>query len=318
VPAERRRLACAVESRRRTEPLHGTASRVTRWLLVEQPGPWGREALTESHLDSLVARTLASQSRRHSARVLLVRHPAWRSADTRTVYLARSGPERGWIEELGFTEPRQLLRLNLGVLGAVEAPGLGRPGPATVHLVCTNGRHDQCCANFGRPVVRALDGAGTPDVWESSHVGGDRFAANVVCLPSGVYFGRVPPDAAATLLADFSQGLLDLDLFRGRSCYPPLVQAAEVFARREVGERRLDAVRVEGVVAHGPDRAEVLVRLDGVGLLEVEVERRPGPEEHLTCSAGGVSRPWTYHLVGLRRPGEPLPDRAGTRRAGAG
>ena len=53
-------------------------------------------------------------------------------------------------------------------------------------LVCTNGRHDPCCATFGRPLARVLrEGAQRDDVWECSHIGGDRFAANIVILPEG-------------------------------------------------------------------------------------------------------------------------------------
>ena len=68
-------------------------------------------------------------------------------------------------------------------------------------LVCTNGRHDQCCANRGRPLVRALRETRWADqLWECSHIGGDRFAANVVVLPDSIYFGRVEPESAVPLL----------------------------------------------------------------------------------------------------------------------
>lgn len=296
---ERRPIPCAVESRDRRESLHGTASRVRRWLLVEQPGPWGRDALTESRLDPVVARTIASHSRRHGVRVLLIRRPAWRSAeDGRKVYLARSDPERSWIEELDLDGENELLHLDLAVLARSEPPGVGTAGPA-LHLVCTNGRHDQCCANFGRPVVRALDDFGVPDVWESSHVGGDRFAANLVYLPWGLYFGRVGPDEAPQLLADLAMGLLDLDRFRGRSCFPPLVQAAEYFVRRELGERRFGALELVRASADTDEDMAVVFALPEGGQVEAHVRRVRGAVQHLTCSGGGLSRPWSYELVDL-------------------
>ena len=62
--------------------------------------------------------------------------------------------------------------------------GAGRTRP--IILVCTHGVHDACCAIRGRPVAAAL-AARWPDlVWECSHVGGDRFAPNVVLLPDGL------------------------------------------------------------------------------------------------------------------------------------
>ena len=87
-------------------------------------------------------------------------------------------------------------------------------------LVCTNGRHDQCCANLGRPLVRALrDSSWADRVWECSHIGGDRFAANLVVLPDSLYFGRVDPASAPELLGALDQGRINLSLFRGRTSF---------------------------------------------------------------------------------------------------
>ena len=114
------------------------------------------------------------------------------------MFLAHSRAERWWLEQVDVdpADPKALVRLDLGALAFPEPPGIGVPGPPSLHLVCTNGRHDPCCADFGRPVMRALTDAGAPDAWECSHVGGDRFAANIVCLPEGIYYGRVEPERA--------------------------------------------------------------------------------------------------------------------------
>jgi hypothetical protein len=295
------RFRCAVASRAAAEPIHGTASRVRRWLVVEQPGPWGREALTESRLDAEIGLTLRSAGRRLGVRALLVRRPGWRSAPDgpRRVYLAHTGARSSWIEQVDIDDPHQLVELDLAALSSPEPPGIGRPGPPSVHLVCTNGRHDACCADFGRPVIRALDEADAPEVWESSHVGGDRFAANVVCLPLGVYFGRVEPEEAASLVEGFGRGLLDLDRYRGRSCFPPLVQSAELFARRELGERRLDGLVLDGSQRLGDDRLDAIFTVADGRRARVRVAREAGDETHLTCTAAAPARPWRYLLEDL-------------------
>jgi hypothetical protein len=297
---DRHRGPCAAESRRRGEPLLGTASRVRRWLIIEQPGPWGRDALVDSRLELPVAQTLRSHSRRHDVRVVLVRRPGWRADTARRVYFVRTDPDRTWIEQLDVEDPTALPRLDLAALEAAEPPGVGLPGPPALHLVCTNGRHDPCCADFGRPVVRALDAAGTPEVWESSHVGGDRFAANLVCFPAGLYFGRVEPDEAPGLVDDLADGMLHLDRYRGRCSLPPLLQAAEIFARRELDERRLDGLRLTSSTPRGPNESTVTVAHGRGTRLEVTVAREPGPLEHLSCWNRGESRPWTYRLRSLR------------------
>jgi Sucrase/ferredoxin-like len=304
--AEPLALRCATESAARHEPLLATASRVQRWLVVEQPGAWGREALTASRLDRAVAAALADSARRHRVRVLLARRAGFRirrGDGVRRVFLAHSGTERAWIERLDLPDdrPDALLGIDLGAVAFPDPPGLGEPGPPSLHLVCANGRHDPCCADLGRPVIRALIEAGAPDVWEASHVGGDRFAANIVCLPDGVYYGRVQPAAAPALLADHRAGVLDLACYRGRSCYPPLVQAAEWFARRELGERRRDGIGVLSAEHHPDDTVAVLVQQRDGATLEVVVRREPSAPAQLTCHVMREARTWAYRLVALSR-----------------
>lgn len=290
---------CAAASADRREALEGTASRVQRWLLVEQPGPWGSDALHESGLDPGVAAGLAVAARRTGVRVVLLRAAGWSGAPARGVFLVNTGPAGGWIERLDVNDPAELLALDLSVVARPEAPGVGRPGPPAIHMVCTNGRHDQCCAELGRPVIRALAEHGAPEVWECSHIGGDRFAANLVSLPTGVYFGRVPPERAAAMVDGLAAGLLDLDHYRGRSCYPPLVQAAEILARRELGERRLAALRPLGAGLQEGDSVTVLLAAEGGRRVAVTVSRVPASPARLTCSAASAAVPWAYRLHSL-------------------
>jgi hypothetical protein len=292
------RLRCAAVSVRRGEPLFATASRVRRWLVVEQPGPWGHRALLESRLDERVALSLQSHGKRHGVRVVLARRTGVRTAaERRRVHLAHTAPDGGWIERLDL-DLDELARLDLSVLRSATRPGLGEPGPAALTLVCTNGKHDPCCADLGRPVARELKQAGLPDVWECSHIGGDRFAANVVSLPSGVYLGRVPPERAADIVRDLSAGSIDLEHYRGRSCYPTIVQAAELAARRELAEQRVDAVTLAESTLDDDDLHATFDHASGA--VDVRVRRRRAERAPLTC-AGGTGRPWTYELVDVRR-----------------
>jgi hypothetical protein len=298
---ERLGLRCAAESLGRREPLLATASRVQRWMIVEQPGAWGVEALAESKLDPDTAAALAEAARAHGVRVLLARRHAnqRRLGPTRTVFLAHSSAERWWIEQLDVdaADPKALLAIDLGLLAFPEPPGVGVPGPASLHLVCTNGRHDPCCADLGRPVVRALADADAPDVWECSHVGGDRFAANIVCLPEGIYYGRVDPGRAAGLVADYRDRMIDLDCYRGRSCYGPLVQAAEAFGRLHAGERRIDGMSVLDTDRRADRTVAVRLQQRDGRVLDVVVtrERNDAPVQ-MTCH-GGPGVPWRYRLV---------------------
>ena len=143
-------------------------------------------------------------------------------------------------------------------------------------LVCTNGRHDACCATYGRPLVRALrESRWRDEVWECSHIGGDRWAANIVILPDSLYYGRQDATTAASVLAAHEEGRLDLTGFRGRSTLRLPEQVAEHHLRSSLGLDRLDAVRsltrsgeetvrVEMMTAEGPVTYEVVVRREEV------------------------------------------------------
>jgi hypothetical protein len=114
-------------------------------------------------------------------------------------------------------------------------------------LVCGHGSRDSCCALRGTAVYDRLAGRlGEEELWISSHHGGHRFAANVLVLPAGIHLGHVEPGEAGEIVASALAGRIELDRYRGRTCYPPPVQAAEHAIRAahgltEVSELRLEA-----------------------------------------------------------------------------
>jgi hypothetical protein len=290
---------CSAVSLALAEPLQATASIVRNWLLIEHPGAWGPSALTQSGLPARVVEGLAARSRRHRFRVLLLRRPLRPSDGSRQCFVAHSGRHRRWIEERVVAGVDELLDVDFSPLEEGEPVGFGPLRDDPLYLICTNGRHDQCCANLGRPVARALHAArddGT--VWESSHYGGDRFAGNLVCLPHGLYFGRLSPADAVRVVEGYEAGTVDLDHFRGRAGEPFAAQAAEHFLRRSAGLVGLDDLVVTATQGRGAGVVEV--RFDGaagrvhVVRVRVEAARQARP---LSCSATAEERPPTWSLV---------------------
>ena len=83
-----------------------------------------------------------------------------------------------------------------------RARGAGRPRPVRRRSRRAGGRAAVrgLHAWEARPLLRpvrpsAVRRAARPDrsewVWQCTHVGGDRFAGNLVCFPEGLFFGRV-------------------------------------------------------------------------------------------------------------------------------
>jgi Sucrase/ferredoxin-like len=285
---------CSVQALARGDSAVATASPAQRWVLIEQPGPWGRDALAESRFDAEVAPMLARRSRAEGVRLLLVRRPGDRLADSgrRWAYAdSRPGREGLWWS---------VRHSDADLLTAPWDGSVGAAAPGPTYLVCTHGGHDACCALRGRPLARALPAAGPADVWECSHLGGDRFAANVLVLPYGFYYGQVPGDGA-DLLAAHSVGQVALPWLRGRAGVPIPGQAAQHVARGELGLLGVDDLPVISVVQQSPAGAEIerwVVTLAGpTGDVVTKVESRPSTVAgRLTCRATHEAHSRTWHV----------------------
>jgi (2Fe-2S) ferredoxin len=133
--------------------------------------------------------------------------------------------------------------------------------------------------------------AAAPDeTWQVSHIGGDRFAANVLVLPDGLYYGRLAPADVEGFVAGHRDGRLDLEHLRGRCAYPFPAQAAEVFLRRRLDEPRADAVRLVSATDAGGEFEA------GGRRWRVEVTR-VSTRDLLTCRSGAPGEGWTYELA---------------------
>jgi hypothetical protein len=205
------------------------------------------------------------------------------------------------MEAATLADPAELLDVDLAGLRHGERVGLGPLCEGSLYLVCTNGRHDPCCAQLGRPVVRALREVLGETVWECSHVGGDRFAGNLVCLPDGLYYGRLGPAEALRVVQSYERGVIELAHYRGRAGDLFTVQAAEYFLRQ--------AESLVGIDDLVPERQRTLsagvveVRFSGSGgrRFDVRIGVRPSPEaRQLTCTAVTEGHPADYALLDLR------------------
>jgi sucrase/ferredoxin-like protein len=281
---------CALRAQLRGDPMLGTAFPAARILLVEQPGPWGERGLRDSHFGADAAAALEEHAGRAGVRVQAIRRPGrtprgtvrrWAFVDT------RDGSESlRWGE---YDDPADLLALPLdGSAGTLDEEPL--------YLVCAHSKHDTCCALRGRPVAAAIGALRPGRVWECSHLGGDRFAANVLVLPVGYLYGRVLPFAAEEFVAAAEAGEVLGALLRGRVGLPAPAQAALAFAHEHLAVRRRRDLCVEAAtpVVHGVS----VVRLRGPhGRLEITVQVERVAAAGLTCHNPGPNRYLAYRPV---------------------
>jgi Sucrase/ferredoxin-like len=251
---------------------------------VEQPGPWGRDGLRASHFDRAVATRLEARAGAAGIRVIAIRRPGRTPPGVRRRWaLVDARPERETLRWGSYDADAELLDLPLD-----GAAGTADPDP--LYLVCAHSRHDPCCALRGRPVAAALHEQRPGRVWECSHIGGERFAANVLLLPSGLMYGRVLPFAAPEFIAASEAGEVVGALLRGRVGLPPAAQAALAFGYEQLALRHRNDLTV---LATSPVRdGRALVDLAGPhGRLQVSLRVEPMAADGLTCAN---SRPNVY------------------------
>jgi Sucrase/ferredoxin-like len=287
-------MRCADAADAAGDPREGTAPPAEQWFLLEHAGPWGRIAYTQSGLDAADAHALAAWARRTRGRVLLVRRPG---------RAPRSDAPRRWFR-IDSRRGREEIRAGHapGPL-TPDAPGERFDGP--LHLVCTHGRHDTCCAVRGRPLAAVLNATHPGHVWECSHVGGCRFAAALVLLPHGFTLAGLPPDAAPAVIDAYANGRLDPQWVRGRSVDPPVVQAAQHHARTALGALGVDALRPVSVTTTTRGQQVVLADPDVTVLLH---ERHTATDRPLTCASTEPGWMRTFDLVALHTTATSRPE----------
>lgn len=293
------RYFCAESARERGDRLYGTAPRVESWLMVEQIAPWSAKAFPDDRLLPAVREYIQQMAQALPRTRRLVVRQGYGPSECSRFFVARSSEDQSHIACVTTFCREDLL--------AVDARALWeQPGPQAwtkpMFLVCTHGKHDKCCGRFGFATFRALSEAAPDAAWECSHVGGDRFAANVIVLPQGIYYGHVQPEDTSALVAAHTAGHISLRHYRGRTCYGRAAQAGEYFIRRETGLNGIDDLRLtaeDELDAH-VSRVRFEARADG-RVYEVELRARQSAARGLmTCAAERPESSREYELRAYR------------------
>jgi hypothetical protein len=268
----------------------GTAFPAGRVLLVEQPGPWGRDGLRDSNFDRAVAVAVQERAAQAGMRVQAIRRPGRSPRElvrSWAVLDCRPGHERSsWGT---FDADAELLDLALDGSAGVDSERL-------TYLVCAHSKHDTCCALRGRPVAAALAAERPGQVWECSHLGGERFAANVLVAPLGLLYGRVLPGAAREFVETCEAGEVVPDRLRGHVGLPSVAQAALAYGFEHLGLRRADALVVESCGEIRDGAAVVRLRAPH-GLLDVTVRVESVAADGMSCANPSPSSYLRYHPV---------------------
>lgn len=240
---------CSSRSRDAGENLFGTASSYGVYLAVEFNAQW-----TPDKDAGFLAKTFHGADRERwntfwsalpEPRLQIIRQRGHSTnEDGITVYVAIPHEVNPLLYKFELESYSTLLDLPMPKLltGDIEYHNYLIDEP--LYLVCTHANYDPCCARHGLPIYKAFSEAvSTSTVWQSTHLGGHRFAGTGLILPHGIYYGRIDRDDVPTIIEAYHEGRLIPEYYRGRACYDEVEQTAEYYLRRESGNMYLEAFR---------------------------------------------------------------------------
>ncbi|OUZ12678.1 sucrase ferredoxin [Aeromicrobium sp. PE09-221] len=303
---ETEQFFCAQAADEREDPIAGTAPRGSYWILIEYRGSWPVNGFDGLDLDPQVHAAVFAAAHARRARILLIRRHGRRrrGGPGRWAVLHRATGDRLMQHWGTWREERDLLDIVRVLNDPADLTPRGTPEP--VVLVCAHGLHDVCCAVRGRPVAGALSARWPHLVWECTHVGGDRFAANILLVPDGVYYGRLDAESAVDVVAGHLDDRIDARHLRGYTDLVPVEQVAVAAALETQGPAGRDDYAIVST-SREDDRWTVHVasRVPGRDALAIDIEVTRSPPRQLTCRGTARASAFVYSVVAVRQAPKP-------------
>lgn len=251
-------IFCSQQSLALREPLFATAPRIESWILLEYPFPFSRKTFEASSLPQDLKERLSSalESVPHS-RLLMIKKNIDPAQTGFELVLVKSSTDHPLMTRYHLDTYADLLSIDIEAW--LTSSASVQPGEETgsLLLVCTNGKRDRCCALNGLPVFSEMQEIAGEQVWQSSHVGGHRFSANVISLPYGIYYGRLTPPEVRSFVELTKTGQLALTYYRGRTCYTAQQQAGEYYLRSHTGNLAVDDLHLVDSIQVKSDQWQV-------------------------------------------------------------
>lgn len=303
---DRKYEACSERSRRRDEGMFGSVGQQDGVLLIEYPWPFGEswagcDRLPEAFRERILTYRRASRETGVGLRlaVSLLKQQSRLSRNGIAFLIAVPDESDAVLYEFRLNSYDELITFDIpGVVSRAPAYDRHRRGEP-LFIACTHGKRDPCCAKYGLRAYRALVDHVGDLAWQATHVGGCRFAGNVVCFPHGIYYGHVEPDEIGTTVQEFRAHRLYLDKYRGRLSLSVEADVAEYFLRLHTGVRELAQFRLLDVQHETAQRwCARFVSCTNGAIHRLHVSQTLAHyADYLSCRTAEQRSPRQYHLV---------------------
>jgi hypothetical protein len=282
------------------DQLVGTANETAAWILLEHAGPWGKNALQDSDLDRDLLAEIERRMSVTGARVQLIspspgERPQWMYLAADPLPPATAGPG---LARLRCSTPSDVLRIDFGALVAGAMPTGAQVVTRPLYLICANEVSDPCCGRTGPPTFAAVAGLVRARGRRTTHLGGHKYAANMMVFPPGLCYGRLGPASVPDVVHSAEDGRVHLGQYRGRPAYRLADQAAEHFLRVSLGLTGVSDVTLVAPAADGRGAARFAVAGGGRYDVTVSAEKRDPPRLQ-SCSDDRPTVPVVWSCAGV-------------------
>lgn len=278
------------------EVMAGTAVSAPVWILLEYRQLWQAKATEDNTLPVSVKMWLDEQMGAVNGRLQFIRQTPY--PEQYTCFVSIPDAQNPRLYRFTFAEYEELLTIDLAAL--VKGSPRYTPYLTTepLVLVCTNGKRDRCCAKFGMALYKAFAGVVGTAVWQTTHLGGHRFAPTLMSFPEGVCYGHITPADISNLLTAQKNGELCLPKLRGRAVYDAVTQVAEYYLCQEKSVTSLTAFQY--ISTHSPQQNEWVVEFQEAATNQVfQVNLTEGDPQaiYASCGSSKIKTIPTYHLT---------------------
>tara|TARA_B100000579_G_C22675320_1_gene777672 strand:- start:11 stop:934 length:924 start_codon:yes stop_codon:yes gene_type:complete len=216
------------------EPLAGTAPFAKHFVIITWPKKyWQYEALdSKGGFPKGLKEWMKVQSEiSGKVSIRLVSHKKLSNESTE-IYIY---PEKKYYSKVPPKEIHEVLMSHF--MNETNSKNIAKNIEKDHILVCTHGRHDKCCAKFGQELADNLrnyisDKQDNIEVFDSSHIGGHRFAPTMIDFPSGRAYGQLSTKEIPAYLESRNKGMVYAKAYRGSVFLPKLDQVADAFIQR--------------------------------------------------------------------------------------
>lgn len=237
-------LFCSEITLNINEPLYGSAPTASRFILITWPKKfWKSKALLSDHLpQDIFELNLKLESSEQPPLIRLISSPEI-SENYSDIYIF---PDQVKYSKVTPSDIASVIDSHLSEIHHETYSPEKISGK--IITLCTHGTHDQCCAKFGSgifPVIRQIIFHNKLNIslFESSHIGGHRFAATCMVFPECDCYGRLQDFPLETFLLDFiDKNKIFTDAYRGNILNSRIEQALLFAAFRYINEKNISGI----------------------------------------------------------------------------